>query len=140
VGAVVALGEGPASLLGAGQHGTTFGGNPVAAAAALATLHVIERDDLLASTRRVGERLRVGALDQGAPLVTAVTGEGLWLGLRLARPVAGRLVLAALGAGFIANAVTPDVVRLAPPLILTAEQADSFLAALPALAAAVAED
>lgn len=140
VGAVVALGEGPASLLGAGQHGTTFGGNPVAAAAALATLHVIERDDLLASTRRVGERLRAGALTHGAPLVTSVTGEGLWLGLGLVRPLSGQLVALALDAGFIANAVAPDVVRLAPPLILTAEQADSFLAALPGLVAAVDEE
>ncbi len=140
VGAVVALGEGPASLLGAGQHGTTFGGNPVAAAAALATLHVIERDDLLTATRRVGERLREGALAQGGPLVTGVSGEGLWLGLQLARSVAPQLASHALAAGFIVNAVQPDVVRLAPPLILTAGQADSFVAALPGLAAAAAEE
>ena len=69
----------------------------------------------------------------GAPLVTGVTGEGLWLGVQLARPVAARLAAAALSAGFIVNAVTPDVVRLAPPLILTTDQADSFVAALPAL-------
>lgn len=140
VGAVVALGEGPASLLGAGQHGSTFGGNPVAAAAALATLHVIERDDLLANAAGVGRRLREGVLREGAPLVTAVSGEGLWLGLRLAGPVAPQLVARALAAGFIANAVQPDVVRLAPPLILTPEQADTFTAALPTLVAAVAEE
>ena len=134
IGAVVALGARAAGLLGAGQHGTTFGGNPVAAAAALATLHVIERDGLLLNTRSVGDRLRAGILDAGAPLVTGVSGEGLWLGIQLSRPVAPQLVSAAMAAGFIANAVTPDVVRLAPPLILTAAQADTFVAALPALA------
>ena len=132
IAAVVAFGS-AATLLGAGQHGTTFGGNPVASAAALATLHVIERDDLLANVRAVGARLRDGVLAAGAPLVTGVTGEGLWLGVQLARPVAARLAAAALSAGFIVNAVTPDVVRLAPPLILTTDQADSFVAALPAL-------
>ncbi|HEX8498249.1 MAG TPA: acetylornithine transaminase [Actinomycetales bacterium] len=140
IGAVLALGSGPAGLLGAGQHGTTFGGNPVAAAAALATLHVIERDGLLESTRRVGDHLRAGLLREGAPLVTGVSGEGLWLGMRLAEPVAAHLVSAALSAGFIVNAVAPDVVRLAPPLILTAEQADSFVAALPELVATATKE
>ena len=83
--------------------------------------------------RAVGARLRDRVPAAGAPLVTGVTGEGLWLGVQLARPVAARLAAAALSAGFIVNAVTPDVVRLAPPLILTADQADSFVAALPAL-------
>jgi acetylornithine aminotransferase len=136
VGAVVALGERAAGLLGVGQHGTTFGGNPVAAAAALATLHVIERDDLLANVREVGRRLREGVLAIGSPLVTDVAGEGLLLGIRLTRPAAAAVTAAALDAGFVVNAVAPDVVRLAPPLILTAEQADLFLAALPALLAA----
>jgi acetylornithine/N-succinyldiaminopimelate aminotransferase len=136
VGAVVALGERAAGLLGVGQHGTTFGGNPVAAAAALATLHVIERDDLLANVRSVGRRLREGVLAIGSPLVTDVAGEGLLLGIRLTRPVAAAVTAAALEAGFVVNAVAPDVVRLAPPLVLTAEQADLFLAALPAVLAA----
>lgn len=132
IGAVVAFGS-AAALLGAGQHGSTFGGNPVASAAALATLHVIERDGLLANARAVGGRLRAGILEAGRPLVTGVSGEGLWLGVQLAEPVAAQLVSTALTHGFIVNAVQPDVVRLAPPLILTAEQADSFVAALPAL-------
>ncbi|HKG50207.1 MAG TPA: acetylornithine transaminase [Actinomycetales bacterium] len=138
VGAVVALGERAAGLLGPGQHGTTFGGNPVAAAAALATLHVIERDGLLANARDVGQRLRDGVLAIGSPLVTGVEGEGLLLGIRLVRPVAADVTAAALEAGFVVNAVAPDVVRLAPPLVLTPEQADSFLAALPAVLATVA--
>ena len=133
IGAVIALGARAAGLLGAGQHGTTFGGNPVASAAALATLHVIERDGLLANTRLVGARLRDGILGLGSPLVAGITGEGLFLGVQLTKPVAAQVASAALTAGFIVNAVAPDVVRLAPPLILTLEQADSFVAALPAL-------
>ncbi|WP_426566665.1 acetylornithine transaminase [Angustibacter sp. McL0619] len=133
IGATVTLGERTSGLLVAGQHGTTFGGNPVATAAALATLHVIERDDLLANVREVGHRLAAGAPSAGAPLVTSVDGEGLLLGLRLARPRAKELAAAALEAGFIVNAVTSDTVRLAPPLVLSADQADSFLAALPQL-------
>ncbi|GAA4353270.1 acetylornithine transaminase [Angustibacter luteus] len=133
VGAMVTLGERASGLLGAGQHGTTFGGNPVASAAALATLHVIERDGLLDNVSSVGRRLAEGAPAAGGSLVTDVRGEGLLLGLHLARPRAKELTAAALEAGFIVNAVGPDTVRLAPPLILTADQADSFLAALPQL-------
>ena len=105
----------------------------MATAAALATLHVIERDGLLANAQEVGRRLALGAPQAGAPLVTAVDGEGLLLGLRLSRPRAKELAAAALESGFVVNAVTPSTVRLAPPLILTADQADSFLAALPQL-------
>jgi acetylornithine aminotransferase len=96
---------------------------------------VIERDDLLANVRDVGRRLREGVLAIGSPLVSDVAGEGLLLGIRLTRPVAAAVTGAALDAGFVVNAVAPDVVRLAPPLVLTAEQADLFLSALPALLA-----
>jgi acetylornithine/N-succinyldiaminopimelate aminotransferase len=132
IGAVVALGEGPATLLGPGQHGTTFGGNPVAAAAALATLHVVERDGLLENAVAVGDVLREGVTGLRHPLVAGVRGEGLLLAVQLTRPVAARAQSALLEAGFVVNAVTPDALRLAPPLILTAEQAAAFVAALPA--------
>ncbi len=132
VGAVVAFGDHAATLLGPGQHGTTFGGNPVAAAAGLATLHVIERDGLLEQAAGVGARLRSGVLALGHPLVAGVRGEGLLLAVQLAAPVAARAAAALLDAGFIVNAVAPDALRLAPPLILTPEQADTFVAALPA--------
>ncbi|MGZ4612407.1 MAG: acetylornithine transaminase [Kineosporiaceae bacterium] len=132
VGALVAFGEGPATLLGPGQHGTTFGGNPVAAAAPLATLHVIERDALVAQAASVGAALRAGVVGLGHPLVTGVRGEGLLLAVQLARPLAALASAALLGAGFVVNAVTPDALRLAPPLILTEEQAATFVAALPA--------
>jgi acetylornithine/N-succinyldiaminopimelate aminotransferase len=131
VGAVVTLGQTASALLGAGQHGTTFGGNPVASAAALTTLHVIERDGLLAHVRDLGRRIAAAAVSVGAPLVTSVQGEGLLLGLRLSRPLAAQVAAASLEAGFVVNAVAADTVRLAPPLILTRDQADSFLAALP---------
>jgi len=131
IGAAIAYGEHNAALLGAGQHGTTFGGNPVASAAALATLHAIERDDVLANVREVGARLREGILALGHPLVAGVRGQGLLLGVELTAEIGPAAAAAALEHGFILNAVRPDTLRLAPPLVLTAAQADSFVAALP---------
>jgi acetylornithine aminotransferase len=132
VGALVAFGEGPGSLLGPGQHGTTFGGNPVAAAAGLATLHVIERDGLLDNAAAVGRAFHEGIAGLRHPLVAGVRGEGLLLAVQLTRPVAAAVQAALLDAGFVVNAVAPDALRLAPPLILTTEQAATFVAALPA--------
>jgi acetylornithine/N-succinyldiaminopimelate aminotransferase len=132
IGALVAFGEGPATLLGPGQHGTTFGGNPVAAAAALATLHVLERDGLVEQAAAVGAALRAAILELGHPLVAGVRGEGLLLAVQLERPVAALAAAALLEAGFVVNAVTPDALRLAPPLILTEAQVQTFVAALPA--------
>ncbi|MFD6136060.1 acetylornithine transaminase [Isoptericola sp. NPDC060257] len=123
VGAAIAFGERAATLLGRGQHGTTFGGNPVAAAAGLATLGVIERDGLLENVRRVGAVLASEIEAAGNPLVAGVRGRGLLLAVQLTRPVAADVAAAALEAGFVVNAVAPDAIRLAPPLILTADQA-----------------
>jgi acetylornithine aminotransferase len=123
IGAVIAYGERAATLLGRGQHGTTFGGNPVAAAAALATLGVIDRDGLLAQVREVSDVLRTQIEAAGSPLVREVRGAGLLLAVVLTEPIAADVVAAALDAGFIVNAVAPDAIRLAPPLILTSEQA-----------------
>jgi acetylornithine aminotransferase len=134
IGACIGIGD-AASLLGPGSHGTTFGGNPVAAAAGLAVLHAIERDDLLANVVAVGEHLRGGIAALHHPLVTEVRGRGLLLGIGLREPVAKRVHEAALAAGFIVNPVRPDTIRLAPPLILTPAQADEFLDALPRLLA-----
>jgi acetylornithine/N-succinyldiaminopimelate aminotransferase len=130
IGAVVAFGA-AATLLGPGQHGTTFGGNPVAAAAGLATLHVIERDGLLANATAVGRELTAGVLAADHPLVAGVRGTGLLLAVELTAPVAAAAAAELLAAGFIVNPVAPDTLRLAPPLILTAEQARTFAAALP---------
>lgn len=133
IGAVVALGQGPATLLGPGQHGSTFGGNPVASAAALATMHVIERDGLLAAVTERGAQLREGITALAHPLVTDVRGEGLLLAVGLTRPVAADAARAALEAGYIINPVAPDAIRLAPPFILSTGQAESLLTDLPAI-------
>ncbi len=131
IGALLTFGPEVSALLSAGQHGTTFGGNPVATAAALATLHVLENQQVLAHVREVGEHLRTGLA--GIDGVTEVRGEGLLIGFDLDADVAPAVVAAGLDAGFIVNSPGPHTIRLAPPLILTEAQADRFLAALPAL-------
>ena len=131
LGAMLTFGD-AAGLLAPGQHASTFGGNPVCCAAALAVLDTIEAECLLDQVKRVGERLRHGIEALGHPLVTGVRGTGLLLGIVLAAPVAGALSAALLDAGYLAQGVQPEVLRLAPPLILTPAQADGFLAALPA--------
>jgi acetylornithine aminotransferase len=131
IGALVTFGEQTSSLLSAGQHGTTFGGNPVATAAALATLHVLESQHVLANAAAVGEHLRSALA--AIPGVTEVRGEGLLIGFDLDGDVAPAVVQAALDAGFIVNSPGPRTIRLAPPLILTTAQADTFLSAFPAI-------
>ncbi|MCZ7440035.1 acetylornithine transaminase [Micromonospora sp. WMMC241] len=121
------------SVFAKGDHGSTFGANPVACAAALAVLEVIERDDLLANARTVGGVLRDGIARTDHPLLRGVRGRGLWLGIVLAGPYGTRVEEAARQAGFLINAVQPDVVRLSPPLVLTVEEARAFLDALPGI-------
>jgi len=129
IGACLAFGE-AATLFEPGHHGSTFGGNPVSCAAALAVLRTIARDGLLDHVKRVGEQLRTGIEALNLPLVAEVRGAGLLLGVVLTEPVAAHLVDRLRAAGFLANAAQPDVLRLAPPLILSAAQADAFVAAL----------
>jgi acetylornithine aminotransferase len=131
IGALIAFGA-ASTLLGPGMHASTFGGNPVCCAAALAVLDTIAADGLLDHVKLLGERLRRGIEGLGHPLVAGVRGAGLLLGVVLRQPVAADVVNALREQGFLANAAQPDVVRLAPPLVLTAEQAEAFLAALPA--------
>lgn len=130
VGACVATGA-AASLLGPGSHGTTFGGNPVAAAAGLAVLNIIERDGLLERVTAAGERLASRVMALGHPQVTAVRGGGLLRGVVLADPIAPAVADAALDAGFVINAPRPNVLRLAPPLVISDADLDRFVAALP---------
>ncbi|MGA8113784.1 MAG: acetylornithine transaminase [Actinocatenispora sp.] len=118
-------------LLGPGTHGSTFGGNPVCCAAGLAVLDTIADEQLLDHAKRIGERIQRGVLDLAHPLVAGVRGAGLLLGVVLTRPVAARAATELRDARYLVNPAQPDVIRLAPPLNLTAEQADSFLAALP---------
>ena len=132
VGACVARGR-AASMLQPGSHGSTFGGNPVAAISGLAVIAVIERDGLLQHATQMGEHLESAVADLGHPLVAGVRGRGLLRGVVLHAPVATAVSDAALEAGFIVNAPRPDVLRLAPPLITTAAQLDTFVEALPGL-------
>ena len=136
IGATLAFGP-AADLLHPGNHGTTFGGNPVVCAAALAVLDTIESEGLLEHVQKLGERLRSGVEAIGDPLVAHVRGAGLLLGIVLTEPVAAKVQAAAQEAGFLVNAAVPDAVRLAPPLVLTEQEADAFLAALPAILRAV---
>jgi acetylornithine aminotransferase len=121
-----------ADALGPGSHGSTFGGNPVCCAAALAVLATIEADGLLDHVKRIGELIRRGIEGLGHPLVTEVRGAGLLLGIGLAAPVANVLQEALQTGGFLTNAPRPETLRLAPPLIISAEQVEALLAALPA--------
>jgi acetylornithine aminotransferase len=140
VGGLIAFGGRVAGLLGRGQHGTTFGGNPVAAAAGLATIGVIERDGLLAHVRELGASWRAGLAGTGNPLVAQVRGEGLLIAVELTTPVAARVAELALDAGFIVNPCTPTTLRLAPPYILTAGQAGTFTDFVAGLPADLAEE
>jgi len=130
IGACIALGE-AGSLLQPGNHGTTFGGNPVACAAALAVIDTIESDDLLAHVTEIGRALRAGLAAD--PRVTEVRGEGLLIGLDLSAEASADVAAVALRHGFIINNPTPQRIRLAPPLVLTREDADAFIAAWPAI-------
>ena len=132
IGACIGLGAAGGGFA-KGDHGSTFGGNPVACAAALAVLDTIERDGLLAQVTAVGEHLAAGLRAVGHPLVTDVRGAGLWRAVVLTAEVAPDVEAAARRAGFLVNAVQPDAIRLAPPLILSAAEADEFTAALPGI-------
>jgi acetylornithine aminotransferase len=138
VGACLGLGA-AGSLLGPGQHGTTFGGNPVACAAALATLATIERDDLLSSVGTRGNRVADQVRSLDGSLVKGVRGRGLLRAIELAEAVAPAAVAAALDAGFIVNATGPTTLRLAPPLVVTGDQLDTFVVALPQILSTAAE-
>jgi acetylornithine/N-succinyldiaminopimelate aminotransferase len=130
IGACIGIGR-CGSALSKGDHGSTFGGNPVACAAALAVLDTIEREDLLANATAVGDHLAARVEELKHPLVTGVRGRGLWLAIALAKPVATAVAATAQRHGFLVNAVQPDAVRLAPPLVLTVAEAETFIAALP---------
>jgi acetylornithine aminotransferase len=132
IGACLAIGP-TADLLTAGLHGSTFGGNPVCTAAALAVLKVLAAEDLVNRADLLGKTLSHGIESLGHPLVDHVRGRGLLRGVVLTAPQGKAVEIAARDAGFLVNAAAPDVVRLAPPLIITEVQIDDFLTALPAI-------
>ena len=130
IGATLAFGP-AADLLGPGSHGTTFGGNPVACAAALAVLDTIAGDNLLPHVVRQGETLRRGIEALAHPLVAGVRGAGLLRAIVLTEPLAVAVQQAAEAAGLLVNAVAPQVIRLAPPLTVTDQEIAAFLHTLP---------
>lgn len=139
IGAVLATGR-AAELLTPGLHGTTFGGNPVCAAAALAVLRTIDEEGLLAHVESVGKRLSDGIELLEHPLIDQVRGAGLLLGIVLTDANSAQVEARARAAGYLVNPAKPDVIRLAPPLILTETQADNFVADLPGILDAATKD
>ena len=139
IGACLATGP-AADLFTPGQHGTTFGGNPVAAAAALAVIRTIDNEGLSEHVAAVGKSIAGGIDDLEHPLVSHVRGAGLLLGIVLNRPVSATVEAEARAAGFLINAPAPDVIRLAPPLIITEEQGRDFVNALPGILDSAAKE
>ena len=127
IGATIGLGR-AGSMLEPGNHGTTFGGNPVACAAALAVLETVEHHHLLDHATSIGKTLRDGLGED--PRVTETRGEGLMVGLDLTVD-APSVVASARAVGFILNATGPSTVRLVPPLVLTEQDAHAFIDAWP---------
>jgi acetylornithine/N-succinyldiaminopimelate aminotransferase len=130
IGATIAFGA-AADLFTPGAHGTTFGGNPVACAAALAVLDTIAADGLLDHVKRQGEKLRDGIEAMNHPLVDHVRGAGLLIGIVLTEPLSAPIQQAAQDAGLLVNAAVPQTVRLAPPLVVGDDDTDAFLRVLP---------
>lgn len=132
IGACIATGP-AAELFQPGLHGSTFGGNPVACIAALAVIQIIQRDGLLDHVTAMGERLEAGVLALDHPMIAGVRGRGLLRAITLNAEIAPAAYDRALDLGFVINAPRPDVLRLVPPLVITSDQIDSFVAALPAI-------
>jgi acetylornithine aminotransferase len=130
VGAVVA-GPKAASIFQPGNHGTTFGGNPLAMRAGVETIRIMEEDDLLENALRVGNHLR-SALEKNLSYlqgVKEIRGQGLMLGIELEKPC-GVIMNRALDAGLLLSVTADTVIRLVPPLIITTTEADEIVSIL----------
>ncbi|MDP9026876.1 MAG: acetylornithine transaminase [Actinomycetota bacterium] len=126
IGALVTFGA-ASELFQPGQHGTTFGGNPLATATSNAVLGEIERAGLVENARVRGDQLRAAILGIGSPLVTDIQGRGLLLGIGLTGPLAGAVAARALSLGLIVNAATENRIRIAPPLIIGDREIADFI-------------
>ncbi|MGV1035640.1 MAG: acetylornithine transaminase [Candidatus Nanopelagicales bacterium] len=129
LGACIGFGA-AGELFAPGDHGSTFGGNPVSCAVALAVIDTIESEQILDNVTAVGDHWRERFEQVQHDLLLGTRGVGLWRALLLAQPAARSFETVARQAGFLVNAVAPDVIRLAPPLNLTLAQADQFADAL----------
>jgi len=130
IGALVTFGPEVSAMLEPGMHGSTFGGNPLAAAAALAVLDTIERDGLLANATAMGHYFAEAVAALRHPAISGTRGRGLLRAVTFERPIAAAVATQARDAGFIINAVAPDAIRLAPPLIIGRPEVDAFVSAL----------
>ena len=133
IGALVTVGDRTSQLLHAGQHGTTFGGNPLACAAGLAVLDVLSEPGFLTRVAAHGDHLKHAVAQLSDARLGPVRGRGLLLGLPLRDAVASDVVTVARERGFIVNAPNPSTIRLAPPLTITAAELDSFVTEIPAI-------
>jgi acetylornithine aminotransferase len=140
IGAVVAGGR-AAGVLGPGNHGSTFGGGPLACRAGLETLKIIEDEDLMRNAAAQGERIRQGFKRELASVagVVAIRGQGLMIGIELDRPC-GELTRRALDARLLINVTQDSVIRLLPPLVINAQEADQIVARLAPLVRAFLAD
>lgn len=132
IGACLAAGE-AATTFAPGDHASTFGGNHLACAAALETLAIIEDEDLRGNAVRMGERLVASFTDLARTTSSAVDhirGRGLLLGVQLVGKIAPAVAAECLERGVVVNAVAPDVLRLAPPLIISADECDLAVATI----------
>jgi acetylornithine aminotransferase len=125
IGGLITFGH-ASELYQKGQHGSTFGGNPLATAVANAVLGEIERAGLVANAAQRGDELRERILGLGAPQIAGVRGRGLLLGVAFAEPIAPRVAHAALDSGLIVNAANDSTVRIAPPLTIGDAELDEF--------------
>ncbi|WP_404382227.1 acetylornithine transaminase [Knoellia locipacati] len=139
IGALVTFGAHVTGLLTAGQHGSTFSGNPLVAAAGLSVLSTIESEQLLGHVTAMGEHLVAAVAALEHPDIVGVRGRGLLRAIVLRSDLSADIAAAAREAGFLVNAVAPDAIRLVPPLVVTAEELDLFVAALPSLIATAKE-
>ena len=130
VGAVV-CGPRAVGVLGPGNHGTTFGGNPLAMRAGVETLRIMEEDGVMANVAAVGAALRAGLERDlaGVPGVVEIRGAGLMIGIELARPC-GALLARAASAGLMISVTADSVIRLVPPLILSHNEAAQIVSIL----------